>query len=203
MGRTPKIDKETILQAAYEILKESGYAAVNIKTIAARIGCSTQPVSWHFGNMQALRQELFKYCMKMMVGKLDFEEEDPLLQYFEIGKKYLSLACDKPNIFKFVYIDGPADFTEIFSSANLLDLLGDPEIGSQIAKKYNLEESKVNEALRDLVIYTHGLAMLMIWDNLRMPKEKAYELIFAEGMKQFSVLGIDISSYVQKEGKKK
>ena len=44
-----------VLQAAFELLDESGTGAVAIKNIAAKLGCSTQPVSWIFGSMTELK----------------------------------------------------------------------------------------------------------------------------------------------------
>ena len=47
MARKVTISRDMILEAALKILIRDGYAAVNIKTIASEIGCSTQPVVWH------------------------------------------------------------------------------------------------------------------------------------------------------------
>ena len=46
MPTSPKIPKETILQYALDMLIQDGYSSINIKTLAKRIGCSTQPISW-------------------------------------------------------------------------------------------------------------------------------------------------------------
>ena len=48
MPTRPKIPKETILQHALDMLIQDGYSSINIKTLAKKIGCSTQPISWHF-----------------------------------------------------------------------------------------------------------------------------------------------------------
>ena len=61
MGRKTKITREMILEAAYELLDESGIGGVAIKQIAAKLGCSTQPVSWQFGSMSELKKELYSY----------------------------------------------------------------------------------------------------------------------------------------------
>ena len=63
MPSSPKIPKETILQHALEMLIQDGYASINIKALAARIGCSTQPISWHFGNMENFRNALTEYAL--------------------------------------------------------------------------------------------------------------------------------------------
>ena len=50
------------------------------------------------------------------------------------------------------------------------------------------------------VIYTHGLSVMMIWDNYRLPKETACRMIFDMGMKLLLDIGIDVSD--RKWGKK-
>ena len=57
MPSSPKIKKESMVQAALELLIEKGNAGVTIKTVADRLGCSTQPISRQFGGMGGLRQE--------------------------------------------------------------------------------------------------------------------------------------------------
>ena len=59
-----------ILEAAYELLDESGIGAVAIKTIAAKLECSTQPISWQFGSMTDVKKELFNYAVGKLYGNL-------------------------------------------------------------------------------------------------------------------------------------
>ena len=61
MGRKTRITKEMIMEAAYELLDESGIGAVAIKNLAAKLDCSTQPISWQFGSMTELKKELYEY----------------------------------------------------------------------------------------------------------------------------------------------
>lgn len=53
-----RISKEKILETSLKMIIDEGYQAVNIKSVAQKLGCSTQPVSWHFGNMDNFREEL-------------------------------------------------------------------------------------------------------------------------------------------------
>ena len=43
MPSSPKIPRETILKHALDMLIQDGYPSINIKSLAQRIGCSTQP----------------------------------------------------------------------------------------------------------------------------------------------------------------
>ena len=51
MPRSVQITKEKILTAALDVLIRDGYLAVNIKSIAKELKCSTQPIAWQFGNI--------------------------------------------------------------------------------------------------------------------------------------------------------
>lgn len=54
MARKTQISKDVILQAALKMLIRDGYSAINIKTLSKEIGCSTQPLVWHFENMEGV-----------------------------------------------------------------------------------------------------------------------------------------------------
>ena len=66
MPSSPKIQKEAILKTAFDLLLREGYASINIKTVAAELGCSTQPISRQFGSMEGFRKELLVYCLTQL-----------------------------------------------------------------------------------------------------------------------------------------
>ena len=51
MARKTTIGKDVILEAALQMLIVDGYESINIRTLAEKIGCSSQPLVWHFENM--------------------------------------------------------------------------------------------------------------------------------------------------------
>ena len=67
MPSNPKIPKDMILKAALELLIESGYGNVTIKAVAKRLNSSTQPISWHFGNMEGFRKALAEYAISYAI----------------------------------------------------------------------------------------------------------------------------------------
>ena len=58
MPAKKQITRDMILSAALELLKGGGMGAVNVKSLARRLDCSTQPIYLSFDNMDALRREL-------------------------------------------------------------------------------------------------------------------------------------------------
>ena len=43
-----KVTKDMIIDAAFEVARESGVENINARTVAKKLNCSTQPVMYHF-----------------------------------------------------------------------------------------------------------------------------------------------------------
>ena len=194
MGRKTQITREMILEAAYELLDEAGSSSVAIKLIAERLGCSTQPVSWQFGSMTELKKELYVYASHKVFGGLEekMQGKDAIEAFFISGIRYLSIACDHPNVFRFLNVDDTMDTIgeRIYGEASLFSFQFDEEAVKIFASQYDVPESQIEEMVRDTVIYTHGLALMIIFDGRKLPKKEACRMVFNMGVKLGKELGI-------------
>ncbi len=194
MGRKTKITREMILDAAYELLEESGIGAVAIKPIAAKLDCSTQPVSWQFGSMTELRKELYHYAANKLYGGLEEEMQgkDAIEAFFISGVRYLSNACDHPNVFRFINVDDPLDTIgeRPHGDTSIFSLQFDEEAVKIFSEQYRISPELIGEMVRDTVIYTHGLALMMMFDNYKLPKEEACRMMYNMGIKLAKEIGI-------------
>ena len=196
MGRKAKISREMILSAAYSILDEEGIGAVGIKPIAERLGCSTQPISWHFGSMLELRKALLSYAGEKCWGSMEAEMagKDALDAFFATGVHYISIACDHPYVFRFMHMDDPksAVGADAMGDSSVFTMQMDHAAAEMLSSAYpKISKKAIGQAVQDTVIYTHGLATMMIWDNFRMPKKDACKMIFQMGIRILSSIGID------------
>ncbi len=195
MGRKTKITKEMILDAAYELLDEVGIGAVAIKSIAARLGCSTQPVSWHFGSMTELKKELFDYAGKRLYGPLEeaMQGKEAIEAFYISGKHYLSCACEHPHVFRFVNVDDTTETIgeQMYSDRSIFNIQFDEDAFKMLTDQYDVPAEAIGQAVRDTVIYTHGLAVLMMYDSYRLSKEKAIRMMYDVGMKLLGSIGIE------------
>jgi len=198
MARKIEVTKEKMLQAAYEILKEEGYNAVNIKTIAAKVGCSTKPISWQFGNMHEMRKEIYKYAAAQLYEGIEerLSKCNVIEAFFETGKIYISNAIDNPNVFRFLCVDDPGDIVD--GNQSFMDLLGDDFIKDTLVKEFSLSKDVVERIVADIVIYTHGLSTMLLWESFKLDKQTAFQMIFDQGIMCFSKNGIDLSAYIEK-----
>ena len=195
MGRKTKITREMILETAHELLDESGIGAVAIKSIASRLGCSTQPVSWQFGSMTELKKELFKYAAMRLYSPLEnaMQGSEAIEAFFISGKHYLSGACDHPNVFRFVNVDDPAETIgeHIYTDKSIFEIQFNEEAFQMLTAQYDVSAEDIGKVVRDVVIYTHGLAVMMMFDSYRLPKDEAIRMMYEMGMKMLGSIGID------------
>ncbi len=195
MGRKTKITKEMIMEAAFELLEEGGIGAVAIKSIAAKLGCSTQPVSWQFGSMVELKKALYYYAGQKLYSIMPekMAGRDALEAFFVSGVCYISIACDHPRTFRFLNVDDPLETIgeDIIGDTSIFSMPFDREATKMLAEEYKASAENVDVAVRDSVIYTHGLAVMMMFDKFRLPKDVACKMVFDMGIKLLSDVGID------------
>lgn len=175
MPTTPKIPKETILQHALEMLIREGYSSINIKTLAKKIGCSTQPISWHFGNMENFRNALTEYALNYANAKM-LSASEGMLGFSNVGVGYIDLAFDEPNLFRYLYMSGESGY-----HAGGFDILTTADTNSamieQIANQLGTSADKVSEFFRNTIIYTHGLACFVVSGLIKSTKEELYAMV--------------------------
>ena len=47
-----KVTREMIIDAAFEIIRNTGVETVNARTVSKELNCSTQPVMYHFKTIE-------------------------------------------------------------------------------------------------------------------------------------------------------
>lgn len=157
MGRRTQITKEIILEAALQKLIREGYAAINIKSLAGEIGCSTQPIVWHFENMQKFRQEFFNHCLRY--ARAQFAQWngslDDLLE--ETARGYVTIASRMPHLFRFVFVDHK-DESKNSAMAQELQQDSTGKIIGLLCREKGLTEAQAASFLMDYEFYIHGIA---------------------------------------------
>ena len=195
MGRKVRITREMILQAAYEILDASGIGAVGIKAIASRLGCSTQPVSWVFGSMKELKKELFRYANARAFAGLpeQMTGKNAIDAFFASGVYYISIACDHPNVFRFITVEDPMDTIgePVRDNKSIFSFEFDADAARLLAEEYKVSPEIIGKTVKDIVIYAHGLAVMMMHDSFRLPKEEACKMVYDVGEKLLHTIGIN------------
>ena len=68
MPAIKKVSREDIIDAAVEVLREGGFSAVNARSVAQKLGCSTQPI--YFSFQKWIQTSLILYPIKNTIQLL-------------------------------------------------------------------------------------------------------------------------------------
>ncbi len=175
MARKATISREVILEAALKMLIRDGYASVNVKTLAAEIGCSTQPIVWHFENMEGLRLALSEYAMEYAAKKAASSYENKLESFEFLGRAYVKMALKEPNLFKFLYL-GESPMGKPYNHKDVGRAKNKAMI-TMIAEQTGLNEEQVIRFVRNTIIYSHGIATMIATGVLKGTEKEMMEMI--------------------------
>lgn len=100
-----KVTKEDVINAAVEIVRNSGSQAINARTIASVLNCSTQPVFSNFATMDELRLAIVEkadiLCQEYMQREIESGE---FPAYKANGMAYIRFAKEEKELFKLLYM---------------------------------------------------------------------------------------------------
>ena len=100
-----KITREDIIKTALELLRREGAGAVNARSIAAALGCSTQPVFSNFATMEDLQKAILTAAYDHYLGFLKRESESGKYpQYKSFGIAYIRFAKEERELFRLLFM---------------------------------------------------------------------------------------------------
>ncbi|MCQ1534968.1 TetR/AcrR family transcriptional regulator [Methanosarcina sp. KYL-1] len=93
-----KFDKETIVEAAFDIAKEEGFAGITTRSVAKRLRCSVAPIYLNFGTIDDLIKAVVERVF-VLTDELLAKQKGPNL-FENIGKASLVFAREYPVLFR-------------------------------------------------------------------------------------------------------
>ena len=105
MAPRVKVTGETVVNAAVEVVRECGAQALNARALAARLGCSTQPIFSYFASMEELRRAVAQRA-EALCGEYVREETErgEFPPYKAGGMAYIRFAKEERELFKLLYM---------------------------------------------------------------------------------------------------
>ena len=105
MGAPTKISREAVLQTALELVRSRGMEALNARTLAKALGCSTQPIFRCFPSMEALRGAVLDAALAAYHQyRRAYEAASPEPPYKASGLAYIGFARQEPALFRLLFM---------------------------------------------------------------------------------------------------
>lgn len=161
-----KITKEDILDAAVGIVRSDGDQALNARTVAEVLNCSTQPVFSNFATMEKLRLAVVEkadlLCQEYMQREVETGE---FPAYKATGMAYIRFAKEEKALFKLLYMrdrsgESIPEETELSDKMELI-VQKNTGLGDTDAKLFHLE----------MWAFVHGIATMFATGYLDLDRE--------------------------------
>ena len=166
MARKAIYEKEFIIDKSLDFIKEKGIDNLSVRELSSYIGCSTQPLFRLYDNM-----DLFKKDLKKRLNTEYHEFSDKMINknnyLLSMSYAYAMYAKKENSMFKALFLSELSD-NKIKPSKNDIKL---------VVNEYRISEERAKATLRDVAIYTHGLATQLCLKNINLSDKDLFYLI--------------------------
>lgn len=166
-----KITEEMVVDAAFQVTRADGKANVNARTVAKRLGCSTQPVMYHFAKIEDLKRAVYEKTGRFHTEYIMNVPPSRNIM-LGIGLNYIRFSVEEPNLFRFLFQSGFATENSLFEMVDSDEL--SPVINA-MQRAMGLTVKQTKEVFITLAMFVHGYASIIANNNLRFDESVASE----------------------------
>ena len=100
-----KITKNDIIATTLDLIRENGAGAINARSIASALNCSTQPIFSNFSSMEELEEEVLRAAHEHYLGFINEELQKGIYPpYKAFGMAYIRFADEEKELFKLLFM---------------------------------------------------------------------------------------------------
>ena len=162
MPKKPTTPKEAMIEGAIKLIRKKGHEALTVRKLAAFLGCSTQPVMYHFATVDSLKRAVYarvdrghtEYLMQVP------SDQDPVLA---IGLNYIRYAVEEPQLFRFLFQSGHTEENSV------LDIIDSRELEPVIAAMQEgsgMGREETRQVFLTVALFAHGYASIIANNSL-------------------------------------
>ena len=171
-----KITRQMILDTALELTRQAGFEAVNARSIAGKLRCSTLTLFTCYENMEQLKSEFlafaYEYYERYVAAYRAASGVGPGLL---LPLSYVEFARQEPNLFRLLFISDmdlalhrPQDFYKE---------RGNEKKAAAFARALDLDPERAKAVFLDLFLYTHGIAVLAATNKLTLGERDVENMV--------------------------
>lgn len=171
MPEREKITREKIADAGFMLVREEGESRLNVRNLAARLGCSTQPIMYCYKSVNELREDILnkadafqtEYLSKNINGVTDI--------MLGIGLNYIKFAAEERNLFRFIFL------SERTQGAGIAELISGDDSGElllPIIQNEGLSAGDAKNVFEAFFAAFHGYATMIAYNMIQYDKRHCY-----------------------------
>lgn len=173
-----KVTRQSVLDAAFDLVRAQGQEALNVRAVARRLGCSTQPVLYNFATMEELRDAVYQQADAFHTAYILPREGDGDQALLRLGLNYVRFGHEEKRLFRFLFESNR------FGGMDLTALLQGPGVGQLVgilAGGLGCGTDEAEKVFLTFFAVAHGLASLLCHNAMAYDEtqcEKMLETVF-------------------------
>ncbi len=178
MARKESITIQMILDTAFEMTKEEGFTNVTARKVAAKVGCSTQPIFRVYKNMEELWDAVYERAACFFQDYYSLYPRMGRTPFSNLGMAYIAFAREESHLFELLFANQGAEGTSL-NRKSMYELLNGPE--GNVVHEVGLAKAAGCKAPSDLFmkmwIFIHGAACMSLTGDYDLTERETLELL--------------------------
>lgn len=173
MARKESITINDILNTAFDMAREEGFRNVTARKVAAKAGCSTQPIFRVYKNMEELWAAVYGRAMEYFLSFYKDFAKTSSTPFVDLGMAYISFAMKEKNLFTMLFVE------DLGVGKSLYEVLNGTEgnVLREINKAKELGCSKPQDMFMRMWIFIHGAACMSLKGDYDLGMDETGKLL--------------------------
>ena len=158
MARKETITMQMILDTAFTMTREEGFVNVTARKVAAKAGCSTQPIFRVYKNMDELWDSVYDRAVHFFGDYYSLYPKTGKAPFVNLGMAYIAFAREEKHLFELLFLKGSS------AKKSMYELLN----GSSGNVLYEINRARVSgcpdpsDLFMKMWIFIHGVACMTL-----------------------------------------
>ena len=169
-----KVTREMILDAAFDLVRSEGQGALNVRALARRLGCSTQPILYNFATMEALTAAVYERADEYHTSCILPRGEAGPDALLRLGLNYVRFGHEERHLFRFLFESNR------FGGMDLRGLMQGPGIGELVdilSQGLCCERAEAKRVFLAFFAVVHGLGSLLCNNAMAYDENRCTEML--------------------------
>lgn len=176
MARKESITVEQILDTAFAMTREEGFTNVTARKVAAKAGCSTQPIFRVYKNMEELWNAVYEKAADFFIDFYEAYPRNGKTPFSNLGMAYITFAGEEKYLFELLFL---SETKSGMNKKTMYELLNGRR--GNVVYEINLARAQGCQDPGDLFmkmwIFIHGAACMTLTGDYDLSRQETLELL--------------------------
>lgn len=173
MARKESITIQDILETAFVMTREEGFQNVTARKVAAKAGCSTQPIFRVYKNMEELCKAVYERAVTFFQEYLSREVSRSAVPFVNLGMAYISFAAEEKHLFELLFVSHGSAGKEMYEVVNG----DDGNVMKEISKASAQGCKDASAMFMKMWIFIHGAACMSLTGEYDLKEDETRKLL--------------------------